>query len=391
MGIDWENILGDKVDLGDAYDSMVFGTSLNNDNSESERPYSLPTFDLDEWMEQTQGRKYQKGVDNKDCDKNTVAISIVLKMYAGFLKVNSGNLPESDWGKALAFFMSEDGRVFMLPDEGQASALDVCVKAFLPSSNIVTNVFNETQFGSITDGDENIDWIAAALCKYYRPYKLNKAVSKFCAIYDFVIDCAKAEFTRAFLEKSSSQIVKLSDIYRVLTEIDYESVNWSAFSKAMDDALKKAEYIDKSCNFSCKYIFFKNKKHVDRYYSLLWQMNKLDCYHFSLAYLLSLNSDCYEHFDKLFDTDRDIILFDGLYEGWQTGSSRKTTLLAFNLWSTYVDKNSRDSTPDNIFCDTNAVYYMEAIKLRYPEYTIGEKAEYKSESPIWDTNEDFPI
>ena len=41
MGIDWENILGDKVDLGDAYDSMVFGTSLNNDNSESERPYSL--------------------------------------------------------------------------------------------------------------------------------------------------------------------------------------------------------------------------------------------------------------------------------------------------------------------------------------------------------------
>ena len=80
MGIDWENILGDKVDLGDAYDSMVFGTSLNNDNSESERPYSLPTFDLDEWMEQTQGRKYQKGVDNKDCDENTVAISIVLKM-----------------------------------------------------------------------------------------------------------------------------------------------------------------------------------------------------------------------------------------------------------------------------------------------------------------------
>ena len=66
-------------------------------------------------------------------------------------------------------------------------------------------------------------------------------------------------------------------------------------------------------------------------------------------------------------------------------------MLAFNLWSTYVDKNSRDSTPDNIFCDTNAVYYMEAIKLRYPEYTIREKAEYKSESPIWDTNEDFPI
>lgn len=391
MGIDWENILGDKVDLGDAYDSMVFGTSLNNDNSESERPYSLPTFDLDEWMEQTQGRKYQKGVDNKDCDENTVAISIVLKMYAGFLKANSSNLPESDWGKALAFFMSEEGRVFMLPDEGQASALDICVKAFLPSSNIVTNVFNETQFDCITDGEENIDWIAAILCKYYRPYKLNKAVSKFCTIYDFVIDCTKAEFTRVFLEKSSSQIVKLSDIYRVLTGIDYESVNWSAFGKAMDDALKKTEYIDESCNFSCKYIFFKNKKHVDRYYSLLWQMNKLDCYHFSLAYLLSLNSDCYEHFDKLFDTDRDIILFDGLHEGWQTGSSRKTTLLAFNLWSTYVDKNSRDSTPDNIFCDTNAVYYMEAIKLRYPEYTIGEKAEYKSESPIWDTNEDFPI
>mgnify|MGYP006952240232 CR=1 FL=1 len=64
MGIDWENILGDKVDLGDAYDSMAFGTSLNNDNSESERPYSLPTFDLDEWME-----KYAKENNTYFCDQ----------------------------------------------------------------------------------------------------------------------------------------------------------------------------------------------------------------------------------------------------------------------------------------------------------------------------------
>lgn len=63
-----------------------------------------------------------------------------------------------------------------------------------------------------------------------------------------------------------------------------------------------------------------------------------------------------------------IILFDGLRKGWQTGTSLRTTRLAYNLWCTYIDENPKYSTPDEIFCCSYAPYYFEAIMLRYPEY-----------------------
>ena len=116
-------------------------------------------------------------------------------------------------------------------------------------------------------------------------------------------------------------------------------------------------------------IRFSSNAHEEAYHGIIEKMKKGDCYHQALAYLITLDTVCRQHVDDLFDFDQDIILFDGLKQGWQTGTSRKTTLLAFNLWSTYVDDDAKCSTPSELFCCSCAPYYYEAIKLRYPEYT----------------------
>lgn len=114
-------------------------------------------------------------------------------------------------------------------------------------------------------------------------------------------------------------------------------------------------------------IKFYDEKHEAAYYTLLNQMRKVDCYHLSLAYLFTLDTACREHISDLFDIKDDIILFNGLTKGWQTGTSVKTTRLAFNLWSSYVDECPERSTPSEIFCSVYAPYYFEAIKLRFPD------------------------
>lgn len=123
-------------------------------------------------------------------------------------------------------------------------------------------------------------------------------------------------------------------------------------------------------------MIFLNTKHQTEYENLIQEIlehkAKLDEYHFSLAYLLTLDRVCREHIKDLYDFNEDIILKDGLNKSWQTGTSRKTTLLAFNLWNDFdesndsIDKN--EITPSNIFSCEYAPYYYEAIKLRFPDY-----------------------
>ena len=115
-------------------------------------------------------------------------------------------------------------------------------------------------------------------------------------------------------------------------------------------------------------IKFYDSNHEQAYYDLMKQVKSQDCYHSALAYLLTLDTVCREHWQNLYDPTADIILFDGLKQGWQTGTSVRTTLLAFNLWNTYVDDDAKRSTPDEIFCCQYAPYYFEAIKLRFSEY-----------------------
>lgn len=113
-------------------------------------------------------------------------------------------------------------------------------------------------------------------------------------------------------------------------------------------------------------------------------MQNKDCYHLSLAYLLTLDKVCKEHIKDIFDLKTDGIKTTALEKSWQTGTSRKTTRLAFNLWNGCFDEGkeyydhkdgynkilpSRYFAVDEIFCCEYAPFYYQAICLRYPEYT----------------------
>lgn len=148
-------------------------------------------------------------------------------------------------------------------------------------------------------------------------------------------------------------------------------------------------------------ILFADKKHEDLFFSLFKKMKSKDCYHGSAAYLLGLDTAIRDHINDVFDFKEDVIKPECIDEPWQTGTSRKTTRLMFNLWNgKYKDdppvlcdededepiddelvytehniandlsvKSSRYYTPDEIFCCSYAPYYWQAIQLRYPEYS----------------------
>lgn len=121
-------------------------------------------------------------------------------------------------------------------------------------------------------------------------------------------------------------------------------------------------------------IRFKNQKHVKRYQDLISRMRCDDAYHKSVAYLIALNDDCYNHISDIFNLDRDRIVLDGITSAWQTSGSLSITRLVFNLWSgccsDYIDDNdeiSSDYSACWIFYNSDALYMFEAVKLRYPE------------------------
>ena len=119
------------------------------------------------------------------------------------------------------------------------------------------------------------------------------------------------------------------------------------------------------------------------YYSLFCsRMEYLDEYHRAVAYLLALDENIRNHVSDVFDFDRDVIILEGIDMSWQTGTSKKVTRLAFNLWDgccsdgeKYISEEGYELelpsayyTPSSIFCCNYAPYFWEAIKLRYPCY-----------------------
>lgn len=129
-------------------------------------------------------------------------------------------------------------------------------------------------------------------------------------------------------------------------------------------------------------MIFRDNTHEDMYNVLCGKMRYLDEYHKALAYLFALDTVVRKHVSDVFDFAEDLIVREGLNKGWQTGTSMRTTRLAFNLWNgccsdgeVYTDKNGYEAdlpssyyTPENIFCCEYAPYYWQAIKLRYPNF-----------------------
>ena len=109
----------------------------------------------------------------------------------------------------------------------------------------------------------------------------------------------------------------------------------------------------------------------------LEKIDKSDNFHKSAIYTLGICKTTRENFKKILNLETDLINIDSLQEKWQTGTSKRVTRMALSLWNY---KNMYESTKDErenkisknysvseLFCDGYARYFIEAIKIRYPE------------------------
>lgn len=95
-----------------------------------------------------------------------------------------------------------------------------------------------------------------------------------------------------------------------------------------------------------------------------------DSYRTALAYLIALTDETYNHRSALYDEKERAIIPEGLREAFQTGTTTRITMLAFNLFTASTafcpDEMRIYCTPDYIFDNSLAPYFVEALKIRYP-------------------------
>ena len=124
-------------------------------------------------------------------------------------------------------------------------------------------------------------------------------------------------------------------------------------------------------------IKFRDEEHESNYNFILDMMPYSDIERKALAYLFALDTVCFEHIRELYDFEGDSIKPYTLDKAWQTGTSCKTTRLAFNLYNSFCsdrfenDMPSISFTPVELFCSEYAEYYVEALRIRFPEFFEG--------------------
>lgn len=126
-------------------------------------------------------------------------------------------------------------------------------------------------------------------------------------------------------------------------------------------------------------IIFKDQEHEMFYRNFLAKRRSQDVYHKALAYCLGISGDTRRNVERIYDFNKDSIKTECLGEGWITSGSARVVRMAFNLFcngtpSAYDlegEEKVRECqryTVEDLFCCEYAVYFWEAIKVRYPEY-----------------------
>lgn len=117
---------------------------------------------------------------------------------------------------------------------------------------------------------------------------------------------------------------------------------------------------------------FKDREHEAAYKSYIARCKTPDEYHQALFYLLALSDTTRCHIEQIYDFPRHRLADPNLFKrAWQTSSTERITHLAVNLFTDSIELDADD--PDSysvstIFTDlSDAPYFWEAIKLRYPE------------------------
>lgn len=114
-------------------------------------------------------------------------------------------------------------------------------------------------------------------------------------------------------------------------------------------------------------IKFKDAQHKEFFLRMQEALEVWDVNHRALFYCLGISNDCRRHIDDLVAWDKEArIKYDTAFSnGWLTSGSTRCVRLAYNLFNGFSDEFT---TPEDLFADSDAAYYLEAVKVRYPEF-----------------------
>ena len=126
-------------------------------------------------------------------------------------------------------------------------------------------------------------------------------------------------------------------------------------------------------------IRFKDRDHEMFYKNVLPRCRRQDVCHKALVYCIGINGDTRQCAERIFDFDQGRVKTECLEEDWITSDSARVIRMAFNLFCNGTPsvsdfegdgkvKECQRYTVEELFCCEYAVYFWEAVKLRYPEY-----------------------
>lgn len=128
-------------------------------------------------------------------------------------------------------------------------------------------------------------------------------------------------------------------------------------------------------------ILFISEAHEKFYYDQLQKVQEQDEYHKALCYCLGISNDTRRNINRIYDFKTDCVKSECLQEGWQTSGSIKVVRMAFNLYCNGTPSVNEENTPEEqlyecrqysveeLFCCEYALYFWQAVQIRYPEYT----------------------
>lgn len=127
-------------------------------------------------------------------------------------------------------------------------------------------------------------------------------------------------------------------------------------------------------------ILFYDDEHEKFFFDMLAKVRYQDVYHMALCYCLGISPDTRRNFDQIYDIKTGCVKPECLQEGWQTSGTTKIVRMAFNLYCNGTPSVLELTDPDDqlqecqlytaesLFCCSYAPYFVQAVKLRYPEY-----------------------
>lgn len=125
---------------------------------------------------------------------------------------------------------------------------------------------------------------------------------------------------------------------------------------------------------------------------IMQEYGKTDVYYKSIVYTLGICETTRNNFNKIFSIENGEINIDSINSAFQTGTSEKVTRMAFSLWNRCNYDSDKDRqkgkvskyyNPSEIFCCSYAPYFVEALKIRYPEYFRSKEEQEKYIASIY--------